>query len=71
MNLKKKKDSSSCCLQETHFRGKHIQNENDGKEKSIPCKCNNNKKRKVPEQLYILLPDNTEFKAKTIIIATS
>ena len=57
--IKKKKEeeeSTKCCLQETHFRVKDTQIENEGLKKYISCKCNDKK-----EWVEIFILDKIDF----------
>ena len=49
-------DPYICCLQETHFRHRHIQTERKRMEKDIPCKW------KLKARLAILISDEIDFK---------
>ena len=59
--LIKKRDPTTCFLQETHFSFKDTQTQNEGMEEDIPCKW---KPQKVG--ITILISDKIDLKPKTI-----
>ena len=59
VGIKKKEEEepTKCCLQETHFRVKDTQIENEGLKIYISCRCNDKK-----EWVAIFILDKIDFK---------